>query len=66
MVNQTIDINSLELQLQERVARYQQKYKVSNADLAWVFLRIGTSYYFKDICTRSLNGDGQNGIGWRG
>jgi hypothetical protein len=65
MVNQTIDINSLELQLQERVARYQQKYKVSNADLAWVFLRIGTSYYFKDICTRGLRGTGQRDAGGR-
>ncbi len=66
MVNQTIDINSLELQLQERVARYRQRYKVSNADLAWVFLRIGTSYYFKDISERSLRGDGQRDTGGRG
>ena len=65
MVSQTIDIHGLELQLQERVARYQQKYRLSNADLAWVFLRIGTHYYFKDICTRGLPDDGQNGPGGR-
>jgi hypothetical protein len=66
MVNQTIDINSLELQLQERVARYKQKYTAANADLARVFLRIGTSYYFKDIYTRGLHGDGQRDTGGRG
>jgi hypothetical protein len=65
MVNQTIDIHGLELQLQERVARYQQKYKLSNADLAWVFLRIGTHYYFRDICTRGLFDSEPNGPGGR-
>ena len=58
MASETIDINALELRFRERVARYQRKYRLANADLAWIFLRIGTNYYFKDICHREINGNG--------
>jgi len=56
MVVQLIDLENFEAQLARRLERYQQRYKITHAELAWILLRIGTSYYFKDICSRELNG----------
>ena len=55
MAGQMIDMEALDLQIERKVKRYQQKYKITNADLAWIFLRIGTNFYFKDISSRGLN-----------
>ena len=55
MVGQMIDMEALDLQIERKVKRYQKKYRITNADIAWIFLRIGTSYYFKDISSRELN-----------
>lgn len=49
------DLESIEAQLAKKFERYQQKYQITNADLAWILLRIGTIYYFKDISSRELN-----------
>jgi hypothetical protein len=49
---QIIDLETFEAQLASKFERYQQRFKISHADLAWILLRIGTSYYFKDICSR--------------
>ena len=62
-----IGIENFELQIEKKLERYQQKYDISNADVAWILLRIGTSYYFKDICSRRLNvneltNDGQHSM----
>ena len=50
-----IDLENLEAQLTRKFERYQHRYRITHADLAWILLRIGTSYYFKDICSRGLN-----------
>ena len=50
-----IGIENFELQIEKKLERYRQKYNITNADAAWILLRIGTSYYFKDICSRRLN-----------
>ena len=55
MVGQMIDMEALDLEIERKVQRYQQKYNISDADIAWIFLRLGTSYYFKDISSRGLN-----------
>ena len=55
MVGQMIDMEVLDLEIERKVQRYQQKYNISDADIAWIFLRLGTSYYFKDISSRGLN-----------
>ncbi len=55
-----IDIEPLDLQLERKLERYQRRYKMAYADLAWILLRIGTNYYFKDICSRGLNRNGQD------
>jgi len=49
---QLIDMENFEAQLGKKFERLQQKYRVTDADLAWILLRIGTGYYFKDICSR--------------
>jgi hypothetical protein len=54
MAGQMIDMEALDLQIERKVKRYQQKYNITNADIAWIFLRIGTSFYFKDISSRGL------------
>jgi hypothetical protein len=51
---QLADLESVETQLARKFERYQQKYGVSHADLAWILLRIGTRYYFKDIASRGV------------
>ncbi len=56
MVDQMIDMEALDLEIERKVRRYQKKFNVSDSDMAWIFLRLGTSYYFKDISTRGLNG----------
>jgi hypothetical protein len=56
MISQAIDIESIDQQIGKKVERYRRRYKITYADLAWILLRIGTSYYFKDICTRGTNG----------
>ena len=63
MIGQIIDITSLELQIERKVERYQQKYKLTDSDLAWIFLRIGTNYYFRDICSRGSDGNGHSDNG---
>ncbi len=52
---QLIDLENFEAQLGKKFERLQEKYRVTDADLAWILLRIGTGYYFKDICTREKN-----------
>ena len=61
MIEQMIDTDTLELHLESEVKRYQQEYNLTNADMAWILLRIGTNYYFKDICSRGLNASEQAG-----
>jgi hypothetical protein len=48
------DLESMEEQLARKFERYQKRYGIDHADLAWILLRIGTIYYFKDIATRAL------------
>ena len=52
---QMIDLENIEAQLVQKFERYQKRYKVTHADLAWILLRLGNSYYFKDICSRGFN-----------
>jgi hypothetical protein len=59
MINQMINLENFETELENRLAKYQVRYNVTNADLAWMLLRIGTNYYFRDICSRGGNGNGQ-------
>ncbi|OGO31590.1 MAG: hypothetical protein A2Z29_02885 [Chloroflexi bacterium RBG_16_56_11] len=54
---QLIDLENFEARLADKFERYQLRYKITHADLAWILLRIGTSYYFKDICSRGLDGN---------
>ena len=58
MVNQTTDINSLELKHQEE-CRAIISNKTACSGKVWTFLRIGTSYDFKDVCTRIFEWDGE-------
>ena len=48
------DLEDIETQLEKKFEKYQQRFNISHADLAWILLRIGTVYYFKDISSRSL------------
>lgn len=57
MVSQMLDTEAINLEIKKRLQKYQQEYKISDAELAWVLLRLGTSYYFKDISSRGLNGN---------
>ncbi|MGD0795125.1 MAG: hypothetical protein ABR958_06015 [Dehalococcoidales bacterium] len=57
MVSQMLDTEAIDLEIKKSLQKYQQEYKISNAELAWVLLRLGTSYYFKDISSRGLNGN---------
>ncbi len=57
MTNQLIDIEAIDLEIERNIQRYQQEYDVSDADVAWVLLRLGISYYFKDITSRGINLD---------
>jgi hypothetical protein len=57
MVDQVIDIEALDLEIERNIQRYQQEYNISDADIAWILLRLGTSFYFKDISSRGINGD---------
>jgi hypothetical protein len=59
MVGQMMDMETLDLQIERKVQKYQKKYRITDADVAWIFLRLGTSYYFKDISSRGLNGNEQ-------
>ena len=59
MIGQVIDKETLDQQIERKLERYQQRFNLTNADLAWMLLRIGTNYYFKDICSRGLNGNSQ-------
>ena len=52
---QMIDLENIEAQLIQKFERYQKRYKVTHADLAWILLRLGNSFYFKDICSRGFN-----------
>ena len=52
---QTIDLEQFEVQLARKFEKYQQRYHIAHADLAWILLRMGMGYYFKDICSRELN-----------
>ena len=61
MIEQMVDIENLEVKIGKRLERYQQRYGIAHADVAWILLRIGTSYYFKDICSRALEGNGHFG-----
>lgn len=64
MISQMINLENFETELEKRLAKYQARYNVTHADLAWMLLRIGTDYYFRDICSRGINGGGQTlGIG---
>ncbi|MBI4304622.1 MAG: hypothetical protein HY665_09850 [Chloroflexi bacterium] len=54
------DLESFELGLERRLERYQRKYNLAHADLAWILLRVGTSYYFRDISSRRINGNGHD------
>ena len=49
------DLESTEAELAKKFERFQQRYGITHADLAWILLRIGTMYYFKDISSRGLN-----------
>ncbi len=57
MVGQMIDMEALDLGIERKLQRYQQKFNMSDADIAWILLRLGTRYYFKDISSRGLNGN---------
>ncbi len=57
MTNQLIDVEAVDLEIERNIQRYQQEYDVSDADIAWILLRLGTSFYFKDISSRGINGD---------
>ncbi len=48
------DLESMEVRLERIIQRYQRRYGISHADLSWVLLRMGTNYYFKDICSRHI------------
>ena len=60
MIGQMIDMETLEVHIDQKVKRYQKKYYITDADLAWIFLRIGTNYYFKDISSRGWKGNEQS------
>ncbi len=55
MLNQLNDLERIDESFVKRIERYQQRYRVSYSELAWILLRVGTFYYFKDISTRGLN-----------
>jgi hypothetical protein len=61
MVGQMIDLETIDLEIERNVQKYQQDYNLSDADLAWILLRLGTRYYFKDISSRDINGGRQGG-----
>lgn len=52
---QTKDLEDIETQLTKKFEKYQQRFQISHADLAWILLRMGTVYYLKDISSRALN-----------
>lgn len=54
-----IDVESFDLRLERKLERYQRRYRIPYSDLAWILLRMGTNYYFKDICSRGLIASGQ-------
>jgi len=57
MVGQVMDIEALDLEIERKIRRYQHKFNITDGDIAWIFLRLGTSYYFRDISSRGLNGN---------
>jgi hypothetical protein len=57
MADKIVDIEAIDLEIERDVQRYQQEYNVSDADIAWMLLRLGTCYYFKDIASRGMNGN---------
>ena len=52
-----MDMETIDLQIEKKVERFRRRYQITNANLAWILLRIGTTYYFKDICSRELKMD---------
>jgi hypothetical protein len=56
MVNQILDTEAIDLEIRRSLEKYQREHKISDAQLAWVLLRLGTGYYFKDISSRGMNG----------
>lgn len=55
MVGQTLDTEAIDLEIRRNLQIYQKEYNISDADLAWILLRLGTGYYFKDISSRGMN-----------
>ncbi len=52
-----IDIDNLKMQLSQELERYQKEHKITDADVAWTLLQLGTNYYFKDISSRGVAGE---------
>ena len=49
------DVESLEVILDKRLSRIVRRLQLSDADVAWVLLALGTRYYFRDMCHRSVD-----------
>ena len=60
MANQVTDMEAIDLEIERNVQRYQQEYNVSDCDIAWILLRLGTCYYFKDISSRGMKENQQS------
>ena len=59
MAYQVLDIDAIDLEIEEKIQKCQQEFCVSDADIAWILLRLGTHYYFKDISSRAMCGSPQ-------
>ncbi|OGO22501.1 MAG: hypothetical protein A2144_10685 [Chloroflexi bacterium RBG_16_50_9] len=59
MTGEMLNIETLSQQIEKKVERYRRRYQITYADLAWLFLRIGLSCYYKELCVRDTNGNGQ-------
>ena len=49
MNDQVVKLEAFEQELEKKLARYQFRYNLTNADVAWMLLRLGTSFHFKDM-----------------
>jgi hypothetical protein len=52
-----VDIEDLICKLDKDIQHFQTRYQLDNRNMADILLSLGQEFYFKDICTRSLNGN---------
>ncbi len=50
------DIEAVDLRVERLAERYQRRYGIDYGNLAWILLRLGTVYYFRDLCVGHVNG----------